>query len=74
DKIGFSTPEDEWFRNELREFIEDLINSKKFKERGVFDLKKVQEDFKAHLEKRKNISDVIWRYINLELWFQKFID
>lgn len=74
DKIGFSTPEDEWFRNELREFIEDLINSKKFKERGVFDLKKAQDDFKTHLEKRKNRSDVVWRYINLELWFQKFID
>ena len=75
DKVGFETPEDEWFRTEkFRTFIYDLINSKKFANRGYLNVKKVSNLYKKHLDNKNNISKEIWKWINLEVWFRKFID
>lgn len=75
DKVGFETPEDEWFRTEkFKIFIYDLINSKKFANRGYLNVKKVSNLYKKHLDNKNNISKEIWKWINLELWFREFID
>jgi len=75
DKVGFSTPDNEWFRNEsFSILIKNIIHSKSFSQRGIFDPIKVDNLFQKHLEKKINISNDIWKWINLELWFQEFID
>jgi asparagine synthase (glutamine-hydrolysing) len=75
DKIGFLTPEESWFRTPVFEkYVKDLVHSASFRQRGFFDPKKVQSRFSAHLSGRENISKEIWKWINLELWFRKFID
>jgi len=74
DKIGFSTPEDEWFRNELRAFTEEIIRSKSFCERPYFVESKIGIAFESHINRQKNISQEIWRCLNLELWLRHFID
>jgi asparagine synthase (glutamine-hydrolysing) len=75
DKIGFNTPEDEWFRTSVFEnYINDILNSDSFRNRGYFDVKKTKELYKKHLEKKINISRDIWKWINTELWFRMFID
>jgi asparagine synthase (glutamine-hydrolysing) len=75
DKVGFETPQDEWFRSDLfRNFIIDLISSASFKERNIFNVKKVKELYEAHLSRKKSIGKEIWKWINLELWFRKFFD
>ena len=74
DKMGFVTPEDIWFRTILRNPISDIINSKSFTDRGYFEINKVKEAFGKHCEGRTNISFMIWRWVNLELWFRTFMD
>jgi asparagine synthase (glutamine-hydrolysing) len=74
DKMGFVTPEDIWFRTVLRNQIYEIISSKSFAERGYFDVDKVQEAFKEHCEGKRNISFIIWRWVNLELWMRTFLD
>jgi len=75
DKIGFNTPEDEWFRTPLfQKFIYDILDSQSFGDRGYFDSGKAKELYKKHLDKTINISRDIWKWINTELWFRKFID
>jgi len=74
DKMGFVTPEDIWFRTILKNQIYQIINSKSFADRGYFDVRKVNEAFNEHCQKRKNISSIIWRWVNLELWFRTFMD
>lgn len=74
DKIGFSTPEDAWFRGDLREDILEVINSQSFRQRPFFDHRKLLEEFKAHQQGQRNISAIIWRWVNLELWLRRFID
>ncbi len=74
DKMGFVTPEDIWFRTILGNPIGDIINSKSFADRGYFEINKVKEAFAKHCEGKTNISFMIWRWVNLELWFRTFVD
>ena len=71
DKIGFGTPQAEWFRTkDFRFFIKDIINSDKFIQRGIINHEIANNLFDHHCDNRINISDEIWKWINLELWFQ----
>jgi asparagine synthase (glutamine-hydrolysing) len=75
DKIGFQTPEDKWFRNNFyKEFIIDLLNSSSFKSRNIINHNYALTLYNKHLDNKINISKDIWKWINLELWFQEFID
>jgi asparagine synthase (glutamine-hydrolysing) len=75
DKNGFAAPSDDWFRKKhFRDFIFDHINSGSFKNRGYFDVADCNKKYKLHLAGTANLSKDIWKWINLELWSQKFID
>ena len=75
DKVGFDTPQDEWLRTSVfQEYIETLISSKSFKNRGYFNVQKVHELYQNHLDGKINVSKEIWKWIHLELWFREFID
>jgi asparagine synthase (glutamine-hydrolysing) len=75
DKKGFDTPEDKWFRTELfKSFVMDILSSNRFIQRGYIDSKKAIDKYKQHLNGQINISKEIWKWINLELWFRRFID
>lgn len=75
DKTGFDTPEDDWFRSEkFNAFIEEMLQSEQFKNRGLVDADKALDLYRKHLKKEINISKEIWKWINLELWFREFID
>lgn len=74
DKIGFSTPEDEWFRGPLRELVDGVLSSSSFQARPYFDGQQIQLLFERHCRKEINISNFIWRWVNLELWLRRFID
>jgi asparagine synthase (glutamine-hydrolysing) len=75
DKRGFSTPADEWFRAKpFQHYINEMLNSEKFYSRGYFDVNECKRKYTLHLEKKENVSNEIWKWINLEIWFRKFID
>lgn len=75
DKRGFETPSDEWFRtNPFKDYIYDLLNSASFQNRGYFDVQDCKQKYQRHLERAANLSNEIWKWINLEIWFRKFID
>ncbi len=73
DKVGFTTPEDLWFRTTLKDLTGEILNSKSFKERGFIDPEKALAQFQT-LSSSVNRSSTIWRWVNLELWMRKFID
>ncbi|MBI2417155.1 MAG: asparagine synthetase B, partial [Ignavibacteriales bacterium] len=75
DKIGFSTPEEEWFINEkFQKIILDILNSESFKNRKIVDVEKAKQLYKKHINREIQISGDIWKWINLELWFRAYID
>jgi len=74
DKLGFVTPEAVWFRTVLKGKIEEILESESLKDRGYFNLPDVRKKLDDHCSGRKNMSDTIWRWVNLELWLRSFID
>ena len=74
DKVGFSTPESDWFKNiKLQAVLENVIESDSFKERGYFNVKQCKKEFKS-FQNNHRYSPEFWKWINLELWFRAFID
>jgi asparagine synthase (glutamine-hydrolysing) len=75
DKVGFDTPQDKWFRREdFQKMIGDIILSESFKSRGIFNVDEVKSLYKKHIRGDINIAKDIWKWINLELWYRKYID
>jgi asparagine synthase (glutamine-hydrolysing) len=75
DKIGFGTPQDEWFRTqEWETLISAILCSASFRQRGIIDPDKALAQFKKHRKGEMNCSNEIWKWIHLELWFREFID
>ncbi len=75
DKIGFESPEDEWFReNYFYDYILNIINSESFKDRNIINPSKARSILNKHMNKTTQASGELWKMINLELWFREFID
>lgn len=75
DKIGFGTPQNDWFRHPIfQKYIKDMLSSENFIRRQIIDSKQAQALYNLHLDQKFNLADDIWRWINLDLWFQTFIE
>ena len=67
DKMGLVTQEDLWFRASLREWARGVLSEASTRNRGCLNVKAALQAFVAHGSGRTNISQAIWRWINLEL-------
>ena len=74
DKMGFVTPEADWFKTTLRDPISEIFNSKSFSERGIFNIAYVLRAFQDHCNGKMDNHSMIWRSVNLELWLRTFVD
>lgn len=70
DKMGFPVPLHIWAKQEAKEFIHDIVLSRRSKERGIFNAAKVEEV----IHNEKAFGRQLWGILSLELWFQTFID
>jgi len=70
DKMGFPVPLKEWFSGPLKDFIYDVLLSKKTCERGIFSKEVLSELLISH----QPYGRALWGALNLELWFRTFID
>ncbi|MEI6852918.1 MAG: asparagine synthase (glutamine-hydrolyzing) [Bacteroidota bacterium] len=75
DKMGFETPEDEWFRSPAwQKIVLNILNSESFLKRNLVDPQKAIKQYQKHLQGKINVSREIWKWVHLELWFREFID
>jgi hypothetical protein len=73
--MTIQTPQNLWLRIEpMKSFITEIINSKSFAIRGIFDQKKVVSEYDKFLNGNSKTSFYIWQIINTEIWFRLFID
>lgn len=74
NKIGFTTPEGEWFRN-IAPQLREIFASPSFASRPYFDAASVLalfDDYIAHPENHGTL--MFWRLLNVELWMRTFFD
>jgi len=72
-KIGFTTPEMRWLRQE-RAAVLGVLRSPSFVSRPYWDGAAIADAFEAMCEGRMEESLFFWRVLNLELWLRVFFD
>jgi asparagine synthase (glutamine-hydrolysing) len=72
-KMGFGIPRARWLRNELKEIVSDVLLSSSFRDRGWFNFKNVEKIIMAH-NHGKNLDNLIWPMLMLELWARHWVD
>ena len=73
NKIGFTTPEYEWFMDK-KEVLMKIFTSLEFGHNRYFNQVKIVEAFQDFLEKKNTDTMVFWRILNLHLWHKEFFD
>jgi len=72
-KKGFANPLEEWFRTDMRSFVEDQLLGEESAVRHYFDQKYIRE----MLDRDRRGTDQLRRHIHLllsfELWHRRFI-
>jgi asparagine synthase (glutamine-hydrolysing) len=64
----------DWLRVELKELMCDTLTSRRFRERGYFNLPKIDEMVDEHLTGRRNRQFQLWNLLVLELWHRMLVD
>lgn len=73
-KTGFGLPIRKWIKNELNDFVNNILNERVLRERGLFDPSGVKYMIKANMEGSIDASYTILSMICVELWCQRFLD
>ncbi|WP_125610389.1 asparagine synthase (glutamine-hydrolyzing) [Specibacter cremeus] len=74
NKIGFTTPEAEWFTL-MKEKIYEIFLSSSFEHRPYWDQDAVIYAFEEYLSGKSGGSTMVfWRLLNTELWLREFFD
>ena len=70
DKMGFPVPLHLWSKNKSKDFIMDVLLSKKAKERNIINTCQIEKIICAE----QPFSRGLWGLLSLELWYNQFID
>ena len=73
-KQGFAIPLARWFRGELRELAADMLHSRAFAERGVFDAGTARRCLEEHVAGHRDHGEHLWQVLTFELWARRFLD
>lgn len=73
NKIGFTTPEQEWFLR-MKNKIYSIFLSPSFAARPYFNQQAVLRHFQRFIEGKNDDTLLFWRLLNTELWLREFID
>jgi asparagine synthase (glutamine-hydrolysing) len=72
DKLGFTTPEEVWFRGQLREAVLGGVEDTLRRYRGLMNESGVRAHVASMLDGGRPVDFSIWRIINLGIWGRKF--
>jgi len=73
-KQGFGVPLDHWFRNELKEFLQDTLLDDRSLSRGIFEPQAVRQLLDEHINHVWDHSARLWALLCLEMWQRLYLD
>lgn len=71
-KKGFGVPLDSWFRNELREWVNDTLNVDTIKAQGLFNHELVERYRNEHMQGTANWQYCLWDMLVFQEWYKKW--
>jgi asparagine synthase (glutamine-hydrolysing) len=74
NKIGFTTPEHEWFMR-LKNRFYGIFLSESFANRPYFNQQEIAKAFEGFIKGKNDSNSLLfWRFLNVELWLREFFD
>jgi asparagine synthase (glutamine-hydrolysing) len=67
-KVGFTVPIGDWFRNQLKPFVADLVLSPEARTRGYFNQANMERFVREHFDGVRDRQKQLWALVNFELW------
>ena len=75
DKVGFLAPGEQfWLKNEMKLYMEQILNSTDFKNRDIYNHQFIKQEYKKYLNGNSTYANMLWQIMALEIWFKKFVD
>ena len=72
-KMGFKFPMARWFKDELADFVTQVMDEARIFEAGIFNKSYVDQIIREHQSGRKDHNFKIWNLLNYEVWYRLFI-
>ena len=73
-KMGFGIPLSRWFRGELKDYLADILLGSRARQRGIWNPAGMEALLKAHARGTRDLSEHLWSFLTLEVWWQKYLD
>jgi asparagine synthase (glutamine-hydrolysing) len=73
-KTGFMMPIDQWLRGPLRDWAEDLLDSKRMEADGILDPAPIREIWDQHLSGRINWQYRLWCVLMFQAWKRRWMN
>ena len=67
-KVGFSIPVGEWIKGPLRDWAEDLLDSRKLAAEGWFDVPAIERRWSDHLSGKQDSTPALWAILMFQSW------
>lgn len=73
-KIGFDIPLGVWIRNELKDFVMDVLSPTNLNKHGFFNPAAVEKCLKEHLQGAHNHRQLLWPLIIFQFWYNHYME
>ncbi|MBU4304707.1 MAG: asparagine synthase (glutamine-hydrolyzing) [Candidatus Omnitrophica bacterium] len=73
-KKGFGVPMGQWFRGQLKGFMQDILLDEKSRARGYFQINYIKQLIDDHMSEKSDNCYKLWAVLLFELWHREFID
>lgn len=73
DKQGYPTPANDWLRQYGMDYAGDMVASRSFRERGVFDAATATAAFDRWRDGKAPLAG-LWTWLSTENWFRQYMD
>ena len=73
-KMGFPTPVGTWLRSSHASVFDDLVLSKRARERGIFQVSEIERLVREHREGVADHTERLWALFTTEIWLRRCIE
>jgi len=73
-KIGFDIPLGGWIRNELKDFVLDVLSSDNLNKHKFFNQAAIEKILKEHLQGAHNHRQLLWPLVIFQFWYNHYME